>query len=190
MLKFSEYIEEVFKDIGKLSKKELGRFGAPLESIKEVDARTFYNTITQIKKNDIARDLEGKGLETLSVYGVKEYRKMRCFIGNNNSSGFAINGDNLVSVFSSQGKSGDVLVSEAIKLGAKTLDCFALRDPKGKISGPLHRLYSKAGFKIDTKMNSGKPGEAYSIQNGVSSFVNDKGEIEEDNPNVVIFMKL
>lgn len=191
MKTFSEYIEETFKQMGKLSKEELSRGGKlkSIDDIREVDARTFYNAITQIKTNDIARGIKGKGLETLTVYGVKEYKEMRCFLGDNNSSGFALHGDELVSVFSSQKSSGKLLVKKAIKEGAKRLDCFALRDPKGKISGPLYSLYSSAGFKIDTSMNSGKPGEAYSIKNGVSSFVNDKEEIEEDNPNVVIFMK-
>ena len=39
-------------------------------------------------------------------------------------------------------------------------------------------------------MNTGKDGEPYSIQNGVSSYVNDNGEVEPNNPSVVVFMKI
>lgn len=113
-----------------------------------------------------------------------------CFLGKNNSSGYCIAHDNkLVSVFSSQQSSANAVMVDAIKNGAKRLDCYAKRDSNGKISGPLYSLYSKHGFKIDKSMNSGKPGEPYAILKGVSDYVNDKGEVEPDNPNVVIFMK-
>ena len=113
---------------------------------------------------------------------------MDCYLGKNNSSGYALHNGELVSVFSSQKSSGSAIVKDAINNGAKRLDCFAKRDKEGNISGTLFTLYSKHGFKIDTKMNVGKPGEIYTITNGVSDFVNDKDEVEPDNENVVIYL--
>ena len=145
--------------------------------------------ISKIKINDIAKGDKSKGLDTLTVYSVKEYRDMKCYLGSNNSSGYALHGDELVSVFSSQGSSGSAIVRSAIQNGAKRLDCFAERIDN-KISGQLYSLYSRNGFKIDASMNSGKKGEAYSIQKGISSFVDDNGVVQEDDPRVVIFMKI
>jgi len=190
-----DFILETFKEMGKLSPDEL-RKGQKLvsdgDNFKEVSGRIFYQSINKIRSNDIEKlnkGLPSKGLKTLSVYDVKEYKKMKCFLGKNNSSGYCIaHGDELVSVFSSQGSSGNELVKNAVKNGTKRLDCFALQKD-GKIEGPLFKLYSKYGFKVDKSMNSGKKGEPYSIQNGVSYFVNVKEEVDPDNPQVVVFMK-
>jgi hypothetical protein len=189
-------ILEAFKDIGKLSQKELmkGQYLNPhdKDNFKQVTGRVFYKAISKIKENDIAKlnkGLPSKGLKTLTVYNASDYNKMKCFLGKNNSSGYCIaHGNELVSVFSSQKSSGDAIMIDAIKNGAKRLDCFAFRK-NNKISGPLYKLYSKYGFKIDKSMNSGNPGESYAIINGISDYVNDNDEVEPDNPQVVIFMK-
>lgn len=191
---FREYkksIDEKFSDMGKLSDEELqkGNRITSNDDFKEVDARVFYNAISRIRINDIAKGDKSKGLDTLTVYTIKEYKDMKCYLGSNNSSGYALHGDELVSVFSSQGSSGSAIVRSAIQNGAKRLDCFAERID-GKISGQLYSLYSRNGFKIDTSMNSGKKGEPYSIQKGISSFVDDNGVVQEDDPRVVIFMKI
>lgn len=193
MMKFKEYVDEKFSDMGKLSKEQLKK-GQDLDkesegNFKLVDARVFLKAIQKIKENDLAKGLKSKGLDTLTIYNAKEYSEMDCYLGINNSSGYAIHEDELVSVFSSQGKSGSAIVKSAIKNGARRLDCYAERH-NGKISGLLYSLYSKNGFKIDTGLNSGEKGEMYSIQKGVSSYVNDNDEVEEDNPTVVIFMKI
>jgi len=185
-----------FKDLGKLSPEELqkGQYLNPADkdNFKQVSGRVFYNAIRKIRENDIAKlnkGLPSKGLKTLTVYNAGDYKKMKCFLGKNNSSGYCIAHKNeLVSVFSSQKSSGDAIVVSAIKNGARKLDCFAFRK-NGKISGPLYKLYSKYGFKINTSMNDGKPGEPYAVIKGISDYVNDKGEVEPDNPQVVIFMK-
>jgi len=186
---------EAFKDIGKLSPEELqkGQYLNPKDdNFKQVDGRIFYNAISQIKSNDIAKlnkNLPSKGLNTLSVYNAGEYKKMKCYLGKNNSSGYCIaHGSELVSVFSSQKSSGDAIVIDAVKNGAKHLDAFAFRI-KGKISGPLYKLYSKYGFKIDKAKNEGTPGEVYAVINGVSDYVNDDEQVEPENEQVVIFMK-
>lgn len=143
-----------------------------------------------MKNRDIGRKDKAKGLVTLSIYSIKEYDKMKCYIGPNNSSGYAIkNNDELVSVFSTQGSSGAAIVENAIKNGARRLDCFAIRK-NDKIEGQLYSLYSKHGFVIDKSLNKGEKHEPYSIHNGISSFVDDNGIIHEKDERVVIFMKL
>ncbi len=187
-------LNEIFKDLGKLSQDELMK-GQKLttgeNNFKQVDGRIFYNVVSKIRQNDIAKGDAARGLVTLTVYSVNEYNKMDCYLGKNNSSGYAIkNGSELVSVFSSQGSSGHAIVKDAIKNGARHLDCFATRDVNGTIGGGLYELYSKHGFKIDKSLNEGTPGEAYSIVNGVSSFVDDEGNVHNDDPRVVVFMKI
>lgn len=188
-------ILEAFKDLGKLSPEELKK-GQKLDpkdkwNFRKVSGRVFHKAITRIRQNDIARGDKAKGLNTLTIYSVKDYQKMNCYLGKNNSSGYCIaHGDELVSVFSSQGSSGDALMKSAISNGAKRLDCFAIRKPEtGKISGDLYKLYKRHGFEIDRSKNEGEPGEPYSIVNGVSSYVDDDGNVYPDDPRVVIFMK-
>ncbi|CAM6053352.1 unnamed protein product [Sphagnum tenellum] len=189
-------LDEAYSDLGHLSSEQL-RKGQSLNpssiyNFRQVSGRVFYKAIRHVAANDIAKmnkGLPSKGLHTLSVYKPQEYADMKCFLGINNSSGFAIHGDELVSVFSSGEPSGNAILVAAIDKGARKLDCFATRDKHGKISGPLFRLYSNHGFHIDTSMNSGIPGEAYAIQNGVSDYVDDEGNVHPDDPRVVIFMR-
>lgn len=191
----SPEIDEAFIDLGRNDPATLIK-GQPLdpqeeENFHRVDARTFHRVISHLLKNDFARlnaNLPSKGLHTLDVYPVGDYAKANCFIGKNNSSGFAIKDGNLISVFSTQRSSGDAIVASAVKNGAKRLDCFAIRQ-NGKITGPLYRLYARHGFVVDSDMNQGNPGEAYATVAGVSDFVNDAGEVEPQNPAVVVFMK-
>jgi len=191
-MNFREYIAETFKDIGKLSPDELKK-GQRLDksstdNFNEVSARVFYEAISKIKENDIAKKDKAKGLDTLTVYSPKEYKEMKCFLGKNNSSGYALHGNELVSVFSTQGSSGSAIVQDAIRNGAKRLDCFATRI-NGKISGQLYSLYTRNGFKIDKHLNSGKPGEPYAIVKGVSDYVDDNGKVHPNDERVVIFME-
>lgn len=192
-----EGILEAFVDIGRLSPEELTR-GQKLDPLEddnfvEVSGRIFHQSVNKIRDNDIERlnkGLPSKGLKTLSVYNVKDYNQMSCYLGKNNSSGYCIaHGDELVSVFSSQKASADALMIDAIKNGARRLDCYASRSKKGSISGPLYGLYSKYGFKIDKSMNEGVPGQPYAVVRGVSDYVDDNGVVHPDNPTVVVFMK-
>ncbi len=185
---------EAFSDLGKMSDQELkkGKKLTPGEdNFKETTGDIFHKAITKIRVNDIGRKDLSKGLENLTVYSKSEYNKMKCYLGKNNSSGYALSdhGKELVSVFSSQASSADAIVQDAIKNGARHLDCFAERN-NGKITGALYKLYSRNNFKINKGLNSGKEGEPYSIQNGISSFVDSDEVVQEDNPVVVVFMKL
>jgi len=160
------------------------------DNFQQVPGRVFAQAVSRIKQNDLARGDAAKGLETLHVYPANEYNGMNCFIGKNNSSGYAIaHGDELVSVFSSQGSSGSAIMQDAIKNGASRLDCFAIRKEDVSIEGGLYSLYSRHGFSIDKSMNDGEPGQPYSIQNGVSSYVDDNEKVHPNDPRVVIFMK-
>jgi hypothetical protein len=197
MIKFTEFYKlflESFNDMGRLSPEKLVR-GQRLDpnddNFTQVNGRVYHNVVSKIKKNDMRRE-NPKGLDTLTVYEVKEYMNMKCFVGKNNSSGFAIkDGSELVSVFSSQNSSGDALMRKAIEEGATHLDCYAKKDGAGNILNTgLVKLYRRHGFEIDKSMNSGRVGEPYAIQNGVSLYVNESGEVEPDNENVVVFMKL
>lgn len=190
------HILETFAQMGKLSPEELmkGQYLDPSDkdNFKQVTGRFFFQTIIKIRNNDISkidRGLKPKGLKSLSIYKVQDYTKMKCYLGKNNSSGYCIaHGNELVSVFSSQKSSIDAIMKNAIIHGARKLDCFAIRKG-GKISGQLHKIYTKFGFKIDKSMNDGYPGEVFAIVNGVSDYVNDQGNVEPENPQVVIFMK-
>ena len=193
MITFNDFLElqESFKDLGKLSDDDLKK-GQRLtgdDDFIEVTARVFKQSIEKIKVNDLAKGDNAKGLDTLTVYDLREYNKMNCYLGKNNSSGYCIKKGELVSVFSSQGSSGSSLMKSAVANGANRLDCFAIRSKTGKISGGLYSLYSKFGFKIDTNMNEGTPGEPYAIVNGISDFVDDAENVHPDAPEVVIFMK-
>lgn len=198
-MRFHEFafpLDEAFTDLEKLSPAELTK-GQPLDpsdrgNFRRVDARVFHRTLTHLQSNDLAKldaGVPSKGLNTLTAYSVDEYRKMACFIGINNSSGFAVTrSGELVSVFSSQRSSGAAIVTAAVENGARHLDCFCLRQG-GRIEGALFRLYSRAGFKIDRDRNEGVPGEPMSIVRGISDFVDERGVVHPDDPRVVVFMR-
>jgi hypothetical protein len=196
MRSFLEIFHEKFSDMGRLSPEQLQK-GQRLsqddqDNFHEVSGRVFHKVLMNIMHNNDLRKDQNKNLrENLTLYEVKDYLLMRCFIGRNNSSGFAIkDGDELVSVFSSQQSSGNALVHEAIKQGARRLDCFAKQDQNGNIvKEGLFKLYSRHGFVVDKDMNSGNVGEPYSTQNGVSYFVDDNGNVDPNDPQVVIYMK-
>lgn len=186
-------LAEAFNDIGKLTPEQLQK-GQRLDANAEgnfvrVPGRVFHQAVSQLSKWDGLRE-SPRGLETLTIYPVSKYNKMKCYLGMNNTAGYAIkDGDELVSVFSTAGSSGNAIVADAVKNGAKVLDCFAIRGPDGKIGGPLVNLYSRYGFRIDTSVHMGKKGEPFSVWRGQSSYVNDDGEVEPDNPNIVVFMR-
>lgn len=195
MESFAKFFE-AYNDMGKLSPEQLSR-GQKLDAdhtdnFQQVDGRVFHTAVSEIMQNDSQRKVPKNIRQNLTLYEMKDYMTMKCFIGKNNSSGFAIkDGDELVSVFSSLGSSGDAAVKEAIKQGAKRLDCFAEQDQNGNVlNTSLVKLYSRHGFVVDQEMNSGTPGEAYSIQNGVSYFVDENEQVHPNNPTVVVFMKL
>lgn len=189
----NESLEEAFSDIGSTPDWQLKK-GFPLDrddedSFQQVSGRVFHQILTRMVRADKLRDTP-KGLEDLSIYSPSEYNQMDCFIGKNNTAGYALKRDGeLVSVFSTARSSGHAIVADAVRRGARKLDCFAEVDSSGRVDGLLFRLYSKHGFRIDRSMNVGNPSEPYSIVNGISYYVNERGQVEMDNPTVVVFMK-
>ena len=192
MMTLSHYLAEAFKDLGKLTSDQLkkGQKIAPgaADNFQQVTGRVFYTVLTEMIKRDVLRGKLAKGLKDLSTYKIAEYDKMKCFIGINNSSGFALKKGDLVSVFSTQGSSGNAIVAEAVKQGAKTLDCFATISTDGTMTGALYSLYTKHGFKIDTSLTTGDGSKPYDIVKGVSYYTDGVTD-DKENPNVVIFMK-
>jgi len=184
---------EDYSDLGKLPAEKLKR-GFRLmpedpDNFVLVDGRVFHKAVSRIRVNDIARGDRAKGLDTLTIYPPNDYKKMECYLGKNNSSGYCIaHGDELVSVFSTQGSSAKALLKDAIKHNAKRLDCFALRID-GKIKGMLYDIYSSVGFKIDKHKNEGTPGEPYAIIGGISDYV-EHDKVHPEDERVVIFMVL
>jgi hypothetical protein len=200
MKSFVQYFYEAFSDLGKLSPEQLQK-GQRLDpengdNFQQVDGRVFHKAVTRIMINDDGRCAAGdvmckKLRENLTIYELNDYKKMKCFLGRNNSSGFCIkDGDELVSVFSALGSAGKAAVKEAIKQGAKRLDCFAQQDGNGNILNVgLPKLYRMFGFEVDRNMTTGDdPSVPYTIVKGVSYFVNDRDEVELTNPKVVVFM--
>ena len=198
-MRFHEIIgplDEDFLDLGRLPPEKLVK-GQPLKpgaagNFTQVEAHVFHRALSRLQANDLAKANAGlptKGLHTLTPYGVAKYQTMSCYLGANNSSGFALTGQGeLVSVFSTQRSSGSAIVAAAIANGARTLDCFALRQGNAYV-GPLFTLYSRAGFRIDTSRNEGTPGQPYAIVRGVSAFVDDAGQVRPEDPRVIVFMR-
>lgn len=191
MKTFYQFFTEKFIDIGKLSPEQLKKgqrlYPNETDNFKKVDGRIFYNVLVRIMNTDLGRNVPKNIKKNLTLYSIPEYKNMNCFLGKNNSSGFCIkDGDELVSVFSSQESSGNALVQEAIRQGATRLDCFATQDKNGNIKDEgLYRLYSRNGFVIDKNMNMGGK---YPVKNGISYFVDENGNVDPTNPTVVIFM--
>lgn len=188
-------IIEAFKDIGKLSPEELAKgqrlYPNDKDNFVQVDGRVFYTVITKIKQADLERFTAGepsKGMERLHAYSVSEYNKMRCFLGKNNSSGYAITErDTLVSVFSSQQSSGDAIVADAVKNGADNLTCRVFMK-NGKLEGPLLDLYTRHGFKLDKSINIGKFGKPHSIIKGIFYYPDKNGKIAKGDQIVALYM--
>ena len=199
MKSFKEFFDEAYKDLGKLSPEQL-RKGFRLipdekDNFQQVDGRVFYNALVNFMHNDAVRENSDpiffKNIRNnLTIYSVSDYKKMKCFLGKNNSSGFAIkDGNELVSVVSTLEASGNAVVQEAIKQGATRLDCFAKQDSKGNVvDDGLYKLYKRSGFIIDKSKNDGILGSPYSVQAGISYYVYDSGKVDPTNSTIVIFM--
>lgn len=75
---------------------------------------------------------------SVHVSTADEYRRMRCFVSETGSMGYALDGDILVSVFKNPSviNAAEVLIPHAIEQGARRLDCFEALKP----------LYERFGF--------------------------------------------
>ena len=103
-------------------------------------ANAFHNAITESKKtNPLAASVH--------AYDPKEYKGMRLFMTPNGKAGFALKGDDIVSVFNSR-DSGHTHVSNAmlqlaIAQGGRRLDAF---------DTALPHIYSRNKFRVVSRM--------------------------------------
>lgn len=103
--------------------------------IIEVHPKKFH------KRVDRFREMNDMNRANVHPYSPEDYSQMRTFMTRDGKSGYAIkNGNELVSVHSSERGRGDHLVGHAVKMGAKKLDAY-------DIGGKLPKLYNKHGFK-------------------------------------------
>lgn len=123
------------KKISKKIKKNEDSIKKQLHDLMEVDPRTFH------KKINTFRDLNDMNRANIHPYSPEDYLQMKTFMTRDGKSGYAIkNGNELVSVHSSERGRGDHLVSHAVKMGARKLDAY-------DIGGKLPKLYGKHGFQ-------------------------------------------
>jgi hypothetical protein len=83
----------------------------------------------------------------VNVYSPEEYAEMRLFVTADNKSGFALKGDDIVSVWSDpKGPSGrtDSLLPMAVQMGGRRLDAF---------DTVLPEIYAKHGFRIESRLS-------------------------------------
>jgi hypothetical protein len=114
--------------------QEAGASVPPLYELQAQDADIFQDAIQASKdKNDFGA--------AVTVYPEEEYAKMRLFIAEDGKAGFALKGDDIVSVFAESphvGASAPML-QLAVQEGGRKLDAF---------DTVLPDLYFNAGFKI------------------------------------------
>ncbi len=83
----------------------------------------------------------------VNVYSPEEYAGMRLFVAADGKSGFALKGDDIVSVWSDpKGPSGrtDALLPLAVQMGGRRLDAF---------NTVLPQIYAKHGFRIESRLS-------------------------------------
>lgn len=90
-----------------------------------------------------------------NAVNASHYEDAKCFLANDCQSGFVIRNGDLQTVWSILKGRGDQIVTNAIRQGAITLDCF---------DGYLPTLYAKYGFKEikrEANWNEGGPDVVY-----------------------------
>lgn len=105
--------------------------------VKPASPEEFFEAITKampISKGDI------KIGDALTRYLPEEYAAMRTFLSPDKAAGYALKGDELVSVFSTPRGRGTALAADAVRRGARRLDNYDIR-------GKLPELYGSVGFR-------------------------------------------
>lgn len=108
--------------------------------MKQVDAKAFHSAIKAGKASNPNGWM-------VSLHSESEYKGMRCFLSEDGYSGFALNGKDVVSVFTHSKTKGQnrlaTMIPTAIAMGGRTLDCYG---------GGLQNLYSRFGAKATGKV--------------------------------------
>lgn len=102
-------------------------------------AQAFHAAISSAKTGEFSASVH--------VYSPDEYKAMRLFLSPDGLTGFALKGDDIVSVFKHPSSKAKKVAEEMLKLavenGGRRLDAFDTQLP---------RLYSKAGFKAVARL--------------------------------------
>ena len=102
-------------------------------------AGVFHKAITQ------ARRAMGRAGDAVYVYDKAEYAGMRTFVTADGKSGFALNGDDIVSVFTSApgGNVAQSMLQLAVAQGGRKLDAFDIHLP---------HIYSTSKFRVVSRI--------------------------------------
>jgi len=112
----------------------LGAVGKPAPTMYELDGgAALFRQAIQDSKN------AGKFGAAVYVYDEADYANMRLFISEDGKSGFALKGNDIVSVFSGQKGSANAMLQLAVDQGGQRLDAF---------DTVLPELYADNGFKV------------------------------------------
>lgn len=102
-------------------------------------AKTFHNAITRAKTGEFGASVH--------VHEPDEYKGMRLFTAPDGKSGFALDGDNIVSLFKYPGSMTKGVAAASLALateqGGRRLDCFDTALPS---------LYARSGFKAVARL--------------------------------------
>lgn len=117
---------------------ELQRQGRPAPEVYELDqgsAAGFRDSISALKENN-------PYAASVYVYDAEEYNGMRLFATDDGKAGFALKGDDIVSVYvrrdSDHRGCSAALMAQAVAQGGRRLDCFDTELP---------HVYARAGFQ-------------------------------------------
>ena len=104
------------------------------------NAQTFYDSIQNSKQDN-------PFASAVYVYDVEEYQGMKLFLTEDNQAGFAIKGDDIVSVFNTKGSPHNFvtvsLIQLAVQNGGRKLDAF---------DTVLPQLYQMSGFRVVSRI--------------------------------------
>ncbi len=124
--------------LDKKLKNRLSTAGVEADKVHELEpseqsAQAFADTITESKGDT-------KFGAAVYAYSPEEYAQMRLFVADGGRSGFALKGDDIVSVFSRDGGArANSMLLLAVQEGGRRLDAF---------NTVLPRIYGRNGFKI------------------------------------------
>lgn len=118
--------------------KSVGSESPKFYELTSAGAKTFQKSIQSAKDNNSFG-------AAVSVYPEEDYAKMRLFVSKDGKAGFALKGDDIVSVFSQTPHSGGVngIMQLATQLGGRRLDAF---------DTVLPDLYFNNGFTVVARM--------------------------------------
>jgi hypothetical protein len=105
--------------------------------IESASPRDFYESISKVRSEYVPSGFD----KQLTPYSVEDYESMKLFLGKYKDCGFALDGDNIVSVFSHPILSPGALpnlMDMAVRNGGRRVDVFDTYLPK---------LYSREGFR-------------------------------------------